>query len=255
MRPGRKARIGRTLLWTLAGALLAALPVSYAVTRGQARYSVLPYRTVVEIVRSSDHSSFLGEEEFLEQLPFALTDSVSSPIRTGALEQALVERTVYMKDVIVFVSPGARTLNIRAKERRPILRYYRGGKAYFLDDEGISAESRPGAAAEVPIAAGALTDSVLLQTVYPLALFLAGDEDYRSFFPFIDVVSGSKIHLYPRIGDYIFELHGVATVEEDLKKVPIFYRKIVPQVGADKYSLVKLSYKDQIICTRRDADE
>ena len=255
MKQETKQRITKTTLRVLAGILLAALPVSFAVTRGQARYSVLPYRTAVRIEGSSDRSTFLRSEELLARLPFALTDSTLSPVKIGELEQTLLKNTAYLKEVRVYISPAARALNIDAVERHPILRYYRGGKAYFMDEEGVSVESRPGAAAEVPIATGMLTDSVLKNAVYPLALALAGDEDYRAFFPFIDVVSDRQIHLYPRIGDYIFELHGVATVEEDLKKVPIFYRKIVPQVGADKYSLVKLSYKDQIICTRRDADE
>lgn len=249
-------KITRSILFVLAGLLLLALPVSYILSQGQARYAVLPYKTIVKIERSSPRSSFLRTEEIIKELPFSIEDSVSSPVRIGELERTLSEKIAYLKRAEVFISPSARTLNIRVIERTPILRYYRGGKAYFLDEEGVSVPGRVGAAALVPIATGNLTDSVITSTVYPLASYLSQSNDYRTFFPFIDVLSGRQIRLYPRIGDYVFELHGVATLSEDLSKVPLFYKKIVPQVGANKYSLVKLSYKDQIICTRReDADK
>ena len=253
MKRETRQRITKTTLRVLAGILLLTLPVSFFASRGQARYAVLPYKTEVRIDRSSPRSAFLREDEILRELPFALTDSASSPVKIQELEHALIEKITYLKSAKVFISPATQTLNVQVLERKPILRYYRAGKTYFLDEEGISVLARTGAAADVPIATGALTDSVIASTVYPLALHLSRDEDWGSFFPFIDVISARQLHLYPRIGEYVFELHGVSTLREDLKKVPIFYQKIVPQVGANKYSLVKLSYKDQIICTRKDA--
>ena len=249
-------QITRGLLIVLAGLLLLALPVSYVLSQGQARYAVLPYRTIVKIERSSPRSAFLRTEEITEKLPFSLSDSVSSPVKIGQLERTLSEKIAYLKRVEVYISPSSRTLNIRATERTPLLRYYRGGQPFFLDEEGVSVPGRVGAAALVPIATGNLTDSVIASTVYPLASYLSRSDDYRTFFPFIDVLSGRQVRLYPRVGDYVFELHGVATLAEDLSKVPLFYQKIVPQVGADKYRLIKLSYKDQIICTlREDVDK
>lgn len=252
MKKETKHKITKTVLRVLAGVLLLVLTVSFFVSRGQARYAVIPYKTIVKIDRSSPRSAFLREEEVVKELPFSLKDSISSPVRIGELEHTLVEKISYLKSAKVFISPATRTLNVHVLERTPILRYYRGGKSFFLDEEGVSVPSRVGAAADVPIATGMLTDSIISSTVYPLAGYLSRSDAYRTFFPFIDVISDRQVHLYPRIGDYIFELHGIATLEQDLDKIPIFYKDIVPQVGANKYSLVKLSYKDQIICTRQE---
>ena len=255
MKKETRHRIRKTTLRVIAGLLVALLPITFFLSRGEARYAILPYKTLVKIDRTSPKSSFLGEEEVVAQLPFALTDSVSSPVKIEELEHRLTENIAYIKRATVYISPSARTLNIRITERNPILRYYKGGKVFFLDDEGISVPGRIGVAADVPIAAGALTDSVITHTVYPLALYLSRSETFRTFFPYIDVLSDRQLHLYPRVGDYIFELHGVSDLPTDLEKVPIFYKKIVPQVGVEKYRLVKLSYRNQIVCVLRDAHQ
>lgn len=251
MRRESKKKIERQVLRVLATLLVLALPITFFLSRGQARYSVLPYKTIIKIERKGPRSAFLRAEEVRKELPFSITDSTPSPVRIGNLERELISKITYIREAEAYISPSTGTLNILLYERTPILRYYRAGRAYFMDDEGVCIPSRMGAAADVPVATGMLTDSVLKATVFPLAHYLSESDRYRTFFPFIDVLGPRQVHLYPRIGDYIFELYGVATLEEDLSKIPIFYKEIVPHVGADKYSLIKLSYKDQIICTRR----
>lgn len=54
------------------------------------------------------------------------------------------------------------------------------------------------------------------------------------------------------MGTVVFELHGLETLEQDLAKIPVYYNKIEPQVGTNKYSLVKLSYDNQIVCVKRE---
>lgn len=247
-----KQRVIQSLLLIAAGVLVLILIGSYPLSRRQARFAVFPYKTRVNILGGSQESSFLRQTEVTDLLPFSLTDSSSMPIRTAHLEQELVREIPYVRYACAYVSPATRTLNINILERTPIIRFYRDGQTYFMDDEGISIRGRVGSAAYVPVAIGMLTDSIVQSTLYPLATYLHESKEYRHFFSLIDIVSERKVHLYPRVGDYIFELHGLGTLEEDLSKIPIFYEKILPQTGTNQYRLIKLSYKDQIICQRRE---
>lgn len=45
---------------------------------------------------------------------------------------------------------------------------------------------------------------------------------WTNFFGLIDVKSETCVHLYPRVGDFIFELQGIETIGDDLDKIPIF---------------------------------
>ncbi len=231
--------------------LLTLLLGSYLLSRGQARFAVYPYKTHISILGGTEESSFLRQSEIIDLLPFSTKDSTSMPIRTEWLEQTLLHEIPYVRSACAYVSPSTRTLNITILERTPIIRYYRGGETYFMDDEGVTIRGRIGSAAYVPIAMGNLNDSILHSTLYPLATHLHASKDYRHFFSLIDIVSERKVHLYPRVGDYIFELHGLDTIDEDLDKIPIFYKKILPKTGTNHYKLIKLSYKDQIVCQRR----
>lgn len=247
----RRQRTIQILLQVAAGLLLLILLGSYPLSRGQARFAVLPYKTRIHILGGTQESSFLRESEVAELLPFSLKDSSSMAIRTGQLEEDLTSEIPYVRYASAYVSPATRTLNISILERTPIIRYFRGGESYFMDDEGVSIKGRVGSAAYVPIATGLLTDSIIQSTLYPLATYLHHHKDYRHFFTLIDIAPGRKIHLYPRVGECVFELHGLSTLDEDLSKVPVFYQKILPQTGTNRYKLVKLSYKDQIVCQRK----
>ena len=112
--------------------------------------------------------------------------------------------------------------------------------------------TKVGVSVYLPIVRAHQVDSITLkQTLLPLSQFMQTHEDWASFFSVIELKEGNRLHFYPRVGDYIFEVLGTTNLEEDLEKIHTFYNKIVPQVGANRYQLVKLSYSGQIVCKRR----
>ena len=46
-------------------------------------------------------------------------------------------------------------------------------------------------------------------------------------------------------------LGSFADFEEKLDNLRLFYEKAIPKVGWEKYSIISLKYKDQIVCTKR----
>lgn len=246
-----KPRLRHTLLITLSLLLTLGLIGSFLLSRRGGDYRILPYKTRISI-RGDAKSAFLTSDEVFKLLPFHSTDSTFTSVRPHEIESLLTTQSPYIRHAQVYVSPSARALNVRIDERHPIITFYRGRQSYYLDSEGREIEGMVGTSAYVPVAVGHLTDSIVQSTLLPLAQFLRSESRWTGFFGLIDIRSEEVIHLYPRVGDFIFELQGIATLDEDLNKIPIFYKEIVPKAGADKYHLIKLSYKDQIVCRKRD---
>lgn len=247
----KKALI-RILSWLVALVLLGALLTSYFLMKGQARYSSVPSRTHINIKHSGNSSELLPEEVIIKSLPFDIKDSTSQAINTEEVEYTLMDKIPFIKKVDAYVSPASRRLNIDIVGKKPILRYFDAHGSYFLDEEGYPLSTKGGVAVYLPVVK-VVNDSEEIQNevLLPLAHFFQKNEEWYSFFGLIEVVSTHEVRFYPRVGDYVFETIGVENLEEDLKKIELFYKKIVPQVGANKYQLVKLSYDNQIVCKTR----
>jgi cell division protein FtsQ len=56
------------------------------------------------------------------------------------------------------------------------------------------------------------------------------------------------VTLYPQMGKQIIEFGMATDIESKFRKLKIFYKKILPVKGWNRYSKISLAYQDQIIC-------
>lgn len=63
---------------------------------------------------------------------------------------------------------------------------------------------------------------------------------------FID--NQGMITLYPQMGRQVIEFGTATDIESKFRKLKIFYKKILPVKGWNRYSKISLAYQDQIIC-------
>lgn len=247
-----KHKLVQSLLWLLALALLGGLVFGYIALRGHARYAVQPNLTRV-MVKGMEEDAFLRKDDVMAVLPVSIKDTLPQSISLSEIEHSIKSQIPYAKRVNAYVSPTNHQMTIRVDSRRPTLRLFTNDGAFYLDDEGKAMRTKSGVSIYIPVVKADHVDSLTIQnTLFPLAQFLREHDEWNTFFSFIELKEGNRIHLYPRVGDYIFEVLGTSTLEQDLPKIHIFYNKIVPKVGANHYQLVKLSYNKQIVCKRRE---
>lgn len=60
-----------------------------------------------------------------------------------------------------------------------------------------------------------------------------------------------EVELIPRVGRFRIVLGSLDDFEEKLNKLRLFYDQAIPKVGWDKYSVIDLKYKNQIVCTKK----
>ena len=244
-----KKIIGKIALWVLTIALVIGLIATYFMMKGQSRYSAVPSETQINIHHLGPTKGLIPKDLIKKHLPFNLQDSTLQAINTQEVEDKLLAEIPFIKEVNAYVSPADHTLNIDISGRTPILRCYAGNLSYFLDDEGNLLPTNGGVSVYLPIVqVNQLNDEIRNEVLLPLANFLQDHSKWYSFFGMIQVISTHQIHFYPRVGSFVFETIGVENLEEDFDKIELFYKKIVPQVGSNKYQLIKLSYRNQIVC-------
>ena len=60
-----------------------------------------------------------------------------------------------------------------------------------------------------------------------------------------------EVELIPRVGNHRILLGTFDHFEEKLANLRLFYEQAIPKMGWEKYSIINLKYRNQIVCTKR----
>ncbi|MDW8332361.1 MAG: cell division protein FtsQ [Cyclobacteriaceae bacterium] len=80
----------------------------------------------------------------------------------------------------------------------------------------------------------------LLQTLH-------GDEFWRAQIAQLEILPGGKIIMHPQVGNQIIEFGQPELAEQKLKKLSIFFTRILPTRGWNRYHRVNVEYENQIV--------
>ncbi len=64
----------------------------------------------------------------------------------------------------------------------------------------------------------------------------------------IDIDRNGQVSFVPVLGNHIIEFGPATHIEEKLNKLKIYYKQIMPVQGWDKFSKIKIQYKNQVVC-------
>lgn len=173
-----------------------------------------------------------------------------------------------LKDAEVYVAIDG-TVHIYADQRNPVMRVVPdGGGDYFIDEDGVVVRKRNLYNPRLHVVGGNITitramlDGVsvldtsiknsILKDIYYLVEYIDDDDFWSAQIDQIFVDNNDEIDLIPRVGNQLIHLGTTENFEGKLRNLAAFYDKVLPEVGWNKYSVINLEYKDQIVCKRRD---
>ena len=81
-----------------------------------------------------------------------------------------------------------------------------------------------------------------------LVQFIESNKDWRRIIVQIHVKENGDLVLVPREGDEKFIIGYPDHLEEKFEKLKKYYTAIVPKAGRNRYKVVDLRYRGQIIC-------
>jgi cell division protein FtsQ len=189
-------------------------------------------------------------------------------INTAALA-TLLRNEPYVKKVDVYETNDG-YLNIDVVQREPVLRIVnKSQEGFYLDREGYALPLHPEYPAHVLVASGFITDSFLrnpklkaslpeegskpdslIDRLYMLAMVLSGDTYFRNTFDQIYVNEQKEFELVPKKGNHVVQLGVTDDLEQKLGKLLVFYNKGLNEIGWNKYHVINIKYKNQVICSK-----
>ena len=90
-----------------------------------------------------------------------------------------------------------------------------------------------------------------IEQVYVLAHFLETDSFWSANTEQIYVNEFQDLELIPRVGDHRILLGDTTNLSEKMDNLFAFYREGLNKMGWNKYSIINLKYKDQIVCIKK----
>jgi cell division protein FtsQ len=160
------------------------------------------------------------------------------------------------------------TLHVYADQREPVMRVMPdNGGDFFIDEEGVVVRTRNLYTPRLHIIGGNVNISsamlngvsildtsiknTILRDIYHIVNYINDDNFWSAQIDQIFVDNNDEIDLIPRVGNQLVHLGTAENYEGKLRNLEAFYDKVLPEVGWNKYSLINLEFKDQIVCRKR----
>lgn len=172
-----------------------------------------------------------------------------------------------LKEVEVYTAIDG-TLHVYVNQRNPIMRIIPDeGGDFFVDEDGFMFRKRNLYNPRLHIIEGniditpAMLDNVsildtnvnstILKDIYHFIDFIRGNSFWSAQIDQIYVNKENEIDLIPRVGNHTIHMGTFEDYKDKLRNLKVFYEKVLPEVGWDKYSVINLEFGDQIVCRRR----
>ncbi len=188
-----------------------------------------------------------------------------------SLLENLISNNPYVENAEVYSTIDG-TLCISIKQRIPVVRIISAVEdQYYIDMQGRFMPLSDKYTARVAVASGNiftafgdLSIPVIEQTcdsmgikkpmvcdVYNIAMRLKQDEFWDSQLEQIYINSNGEVELIPRVGNHKILIGNAENLDEKLENLMTFYKQGLNNLGWDKYSLINMKYKGQVVCTLR----
>lgn len=168
-------------------------------------------------------------------------------IRTESIEEIL-HKNPMVKVAECYKTPSG-IVNIRISQRCPKLRVV-GFGSYYIDEDRKPMPVSANCAAYVPVVSGRVTVSMATGKMFDFVTYLENNPFWNAQIEQIYVRDDLKIELVPRVGDAIIMLGTLDNFESKLGKLHKLYAKGFNIIGWNKYKVIDLEYKDQVVCSK-----
>jgi cell division protein FtsQ len=223
---------------------------------------------VIDISDSSEYH-FVTKKQLLNLAYGNSERIVGKPVKevsTTAIESRInVLRELKRAEVYITIDG---MVHVYVEQRNPIMRVIpENGGDYFIDEDGIVVKRRNLYNPRLHIVGGnvnissAMLNGVsvldtsikhsVLKDIYPLVNYINDDRFWSAQIDQIYIDSNNEIDLIPRAGNNLIHFGTADNYKGKLRNLEAFYDKVLPEVGWNKYSLINLEYKDQIVCKKR----
>ncbi|WP_314791100.1 cell division protein FtsQ [Tannerella forsythia] len=209
-------------------------------------------RQVTVVVKDSADRHFIDRQDVLSILKHTSLYPINQRLRD--INTETIERKIAGNELIdrvnVYKTPSG-NIHIEVTQKTPVLRVFSTQGSYYVDERGHIMPVSPRYATYLPIASGNIEKSFATTDLYKFALFLQKHDFWNNQIEQIYVYPNKEVELIPRVGDHRIFLGSFDDFREKMDHLQLFYEQAIPKVGWEKYRIINLKYKNQIVCTKK----
>lgn len=252
--------------------ILLIIPLLYMIAVPlwlSSHYGSKPCRDISIVIRDSSDYDFVTRKQLLSLVNGREGSLHGRPQRSIPLRE--IEGKVLglkeLREAEAYMSIDG-ILNVEVYQRGPVMRVIPdGGGDFFIDSDGVLIRKSKLHSPRLHIVGGdivinramldgtsildAETGQTILKDAYHFVRFISGDDFWSAQIDQIYVDRRGKIDLIPRAGNHRIHLGTFENFEGKLKNLAAFYENVLPETGWDKYSVINLEFRDQIVCKKR----
>jgi cell division protein FtsQ len=222
-------------------------------------------------VQNQEEVYFLDEDMVLEQIAESSTQIVGaqlSEIDIQSMRDKILANPGVDEAVVTKHLDGRVEINI--SQRVPICRIVNSdGSGFYLDKYGRSVPLSDRYTSKVPVFIGSVQESsesfklksvtdesvqakeTLLDDIFNLASFISEDPFWNSQVDHILIEKNKEFVLHPRVGNHKIVFGEADNIEAKFEKLMAFYNSTINKTDLNKYTVINLKYRDQVVCTKR----
>ncbi len=174
---------------------------------------------------------------------------VLKDINTGQIEDKLEENNLIKK--VQAYKTIAGTVKIKVYQKIPLMRVMSVYGDFYVDTEAEIMPVNGKYAAYVPLVSGYVDKEFARKELFLLVNYLRDSKFWDAQIEQIYVHPDKNLELTPRIGNHQILLGDISDFEEKFQHLRLFYEQVMDKVGWNRYSMINLKFKNQIVCTKR----
>jgi cell division protein FtsQ len=214
-------------------------------------------KRVLVSIGGEGENIYIDKNDILGQIKWATKGGVvGKPITEIdlAMLEKMLEQQTWIRDAELYFD-SRDVLHVLIAERDPIARVFTtAGNSFYIDSAAQRMPLLDKVSARLPVitnftAAKKLykKDSILLRSVTNLAQYIIADKFWNAQIAQIDITPAGTFELVPVIGNHIIRIGTAENMEDKLDRLFIFYKQVMSKAGFDKYTVVDVQFKDQVL--------
>lgn len=248
-------------VWILLGSGILVLLVA-AITRKNNEQI-----TGIEISISGVQNNYFIDKKDVMKLLVKINGKNPGKARISSLNPAAMEKALqkeqWIKRAEIFFDNN-NVMQITITEREPVARIFTsGGTSFYLDTSLKRLPLSDKFSARLPVFTNFPTevivlskpDSLLLKEIKVLSEFIGSDPFWMAQIEQVDITPSHTFELIPKLGKQVIRFGSAANYKEKFNKLLAFYKQVETRTGWNRYSILDLQYKNQVVAVNRDAKE
>ncbi len=204
----------------------------------------------LEIEFSNGDNLFMTHEmvnKLLIQKNAPVKNKAKSLINLHEFERSVAENPLVEKAKVYLTIAGS--LKTVVTQRTPVARVNTGKEGYYIDRQGFKMPLSTNHSARVPLVLGQLTDEDI-PAVFLLLKKINSEEFLTNLIVGIHKTSNGEYLLRTRMYDQEIRIGAIAELDTKLKKLLVFYKKIIQEKAIGDYKTINLKYNNQVVCRK-----